>query len=79
VSPLPALLFTIVRSRAPCAISASISAAGIPAAPKPPIMTVAPSWMPATASATEATVLSIMADGRRTAGCGRGNRFARIA
>jgi hypothetical protein len=43
VSPLPALLLTIVRSRAPCAISASISSSGSPAVPKPPIITVAPS------------------------------------
>jgi endonuclease/exonuclease/phosphatase family metal-dependent hydrolase len=43
VSPLPALLLTIVRSRAPCAISASISSFGMPAVPKPPIITVAPS------------------------------------
>ena len=43
VSPLPALLLTIVRSRAPCAISASISSFGWPAPPKPPIITVAPS------------------------------------
>jgi hypothetical protein len=40
---LPALLLTMVSSRAPWAISASISAAGMPALPKPPIMTVAPS------------------------------------
>ena len=46
VSPLPALLLTMVRSRAPCAISASISSDGMPAVPKPPIITVAPSVNP---------------------------------
>ena len=40
VSPLPALLLTTVRSVAPCRISASISATGIPARPKPPTSTV---------------------------------------
>ena len=51
VSPLPALLFTTVRSVAPCSIRASISATGIPAMPKPPISTVEPSATPPTASA----------------------------
>ena len=50
VSPLPALLLTMVRSRAPCAISASISSDGMPAVPKPPIITVAPSCTSATAA-----------------------------
>src|SRR5215475_8565791 len=57
VSPLPALLLTIVRSRAPCSITASTSAAGRPAPPKPPIMIVAPSLMPATAAAADSTTL----------------------
>jgi hypothetical protein len=35
LSALPALLFTMVSSRAPCAISALISAEGMPALPKP--------------------------------------------
>ena len=33
----------------------------MPAVPKPPIITVAPSWMSATAACTEATILSIIA------------------
>ncbi len=37
------------ESRAPCSISASISADGMPALPKPPIMTVVPSCTSATA------------------------------
>src|SRR4051794_37391859 len=49
-SPLRALLFTTVRSAAPCRRSASISSIGWPAVPKPPISTVAPSGMSATAS-----------------------------
>ena len=65
VSPLPALLLTIVRSRARCAISASISSEGMPAAPKPPIMTVAPSWMSATAAAADGKILLIMLRNRR--------------
>src|SRR5437899_5369753 len=63
VSPLPALLLMTVRSLAPCAIKASISAAGWPATPKPPIMTVAPSRTSAIAASTVATVLSTMRDG----------------
>src|SRR5437870_4289331 len=59
-SPLPALLLTMVRSRAPCSISASISCDGIPAVPNPPIITVAPSGMSTTAAAGVATVLSII-------------------
>ena len=57
VSPLPALLQTTVRSRAPCAISASTRTAGMPAVPNPPIMIVAPSLMPATAAAGDSTTL----------------------
>jgi len=59
VSPLPALLLTMVRSRAPWAINASISADGMPALPKPPIITVAPSCTPATACSNESKILSI--------------------
>ena len=59
VSPLPALLLTTVRSFAPCSIRPSISSLGMPAVPKPPISTVAPSGMPASASARRA-ILSIM-------------------
>jgi hypothetical protein len=57
---IAALLLTIVRSRAPCSISASMSSDGMPAVPKPPIITVAPSWIPAMASPTVATILLIM-------------------
>src|SRR5262249_44262768 len=60
VSPLPALLLTMVRSLAPCAISASMSAAGIPALPKPWIITVAPSGTSASAASGLATILSII-------------------
>jgi hypothetical protein len=60
VSPLPALLFTMVRSRAPWAIRPSISSSGMPAVPKPPISTVAPSDTSATASAARAMILSTM-------------------
>src|SRR3990170_2510125 len=60
-SALPALLFTTVRSFAPCARSASISCAGMPALPKPPIMIVAPSGTSASASSAVAMNLSIMA------------------
>src|SRR5690606_19892363 len=59
-SPLPALLFTIVRSFAPWSIRASINSLGMPATPKPPIMIVAPSKMSATAAEGEPTVLSII-------------------
>src|SRR5690606_4664327 len=58
-SALPALLFTTVRSRAPCAIRASISSPGTPTPPKPPISTVAPSKMSATAASRLSTVRSI--------------------
>ena len=57
VSPLPALLQTTVRFPAPCAMTASTSAAGMPAVPNPPIMMVAPSLMPATAAAGDSTTL----------------------
>ncbi|MNV74271.1 hypothetical protein D3C71_1674780 [compost metagenome] len=59
-SPLPALLFTTVRSRAPCAIRPSISSLGMPAVPKPPINTVSPSFTPDSAWATESAILLIM-------------------
>jgi hypothetical protein len=62
-SALPALLFTMVRLRAPCAINVSMSAEGMPALPKPPIMMVAPSGMSASAASGEAKILLIM--GRR--------------
>ena len=50
VSPFPALLFTTVRSPAPCRIKASIKITGIPAMPNPPIKIVEPSAIPATAA-----------------------------
>ena len=50
VSPLPALLLTTVRSFAPWRIRASIRLTGMPAIPKPPISTVEPSAMSATAA-----------------------------
>src|SRR5438552_13417678 len=59
-SALPALLFTMVRLRAPLRMRASMSSEGMPAVPKPPIMTVAPSAISATAALGEATVLSII-------------------
>src|SRR5262245_17188422 len=68
VSPLPALLLTMVRSFAPCAVSPSISSAGIPAGPKPPIKIVAPSCTSASASATDETVLLIMVVSARVEG-----------
>src|SRR6478609_8478160 len=49
-SPLPALLLTTVRSRVPLSTRASMSSTGCPAGPKPPMSTVAPSGMSATAS-----------------------------
>jgi hypothetical protein len=61
VSPLPALLLMMVRSPTPRSISASISSSGMPAVPKPPIITDAPSPISATAARTEATDLSITA------------------
>src|SRR5258708_7589884 len=48
----------MVSARAPCAISASISSAGTPAPPNPPISTVEPSRTPASAASTEGTILS---------------------
>src|SRR5882672_5261917 len=60
ISPLPALLLTIVRSFAPRAISASMSSEGMPAVPKPPIITVAPSLTSASAAAVEFLILSII-------------------
>src|SRR5690606_32648905 len=60
-SALPALLFTTVRSRAPWAIRASISSLGTPTPPKPPISTVAPSKISATAASRLSTVRSIKA------------------
>src|SRR4051794_23504162 len=60
VSPLPALLLTIVNSLAPCAISASISSFGKPAVPKPPIITVAPSGTSRNAASTDEWILSII-------------------
>src|SRR5580658_368402 len=58
--PTPALLQATVRLVAPCSISPSISAFGWPTAPKPPTSTVAPSSMPAMASAMDWTILLIM-------------------
>src|SRR6476661_7654591 len=60
VRPLPALLATTTRSRAPCACSASMSSSGAPTAPKPAHRTVTPSRMSATAASRLPTVLSIM-------------------
>ena len=56
----PALLATTVRSRAPCSITASHKASGKPAPPKPAHRMVAPSGIPATASAKFRTRLSII-------------------
>src|SRR5580692_6780540 len=58
--PTPALLQATVRLVAPCSISPSMSAFGWPTAPNPPISTVAPSSMPAMASAMDWTILLIM-------------------
>src|SRR5712672_1717646 len=58
--PVPALLATTVRSRAPCSMTASHKASGNPAPPNPAHKIVAPSGMPATASARLRTRLSIM-------------------
>src|SRR6266550_1318793 len=60
VRPLPALLATTTRSRAPCACSASISSSGAPTAPKPAHRTVAPSLTSTTAASRLPTVLSII-------------------
>src|SRR5882672_1884271 len=59
-SPLPALLLTMVRSFAPCAISASTSSSGTPAPPKPPTRMVAPSRTSASAASIEGEILSTM-------------------
>ena len=67
VSPLPALLQTIVRSRAPWASTASMRSSGIPAMPKPLIIIVAPSFTSATAVSSDLTTLLIIGAG------GRGN------
>src|SRR5260370_19008515 len=58
--PVPALLATIVRSRAPCSTTASHNASGKPAPPNPPHRMTAPSGIPATASARLLTRLSII-------------------
>src|SRR6266849_36933 len=50
----------MVSSRAPCAMSASISSAGTPAPPNPPIRRVEPSRTSASAASTEGTILSTM-------------------
>src|SRR5204863_252996 len=59
-SPLPALLLTMIRSLAPCAIRASISSSGTPAPPNPPTRIVEPSRTSASAASTEGMILSIM-------------------
>src|SRR6476620_5675123 len=63
VSPLPALLLTMVRLRAPCSISASISLVGIPAMPNPPTRMVAPSAIPWTASTASAWMVVLLITG----------------
>src|SRR5487761_1784173 len=63
VSPVPALLATMVRLRTPSPISASVSAIGSPTAPKPPHSTVIPSLSPATAAVRSFTRLSIILEG----------------
>ncbi|MDH6455911.1 hypothetical protein M2155_008410 [Streptomyces sp. SAI-119] len=55
-SPFPALLDTMVRSFAPCLMSASIRSNGIPARPNPPTRTVDPSSIPATAASALSTI-----------------------
>src|SRR2546429_43357 len=50
----------MVRSLAPCAISASISSSGTPAPPNPPTRIVEPSLTSASAASTEGAILSIM-------------------
>jgi hypothetical protein len=59
-SPLPVLLFTTVRPVAPWSINAWINSIGLPASPNPPIITVTPSGMSATAAAGLSTVLLII-------------------
>src|SRR6266446_488897 len=61
--PKPALLETIVSSRAPCAIKPSSSSCGWPTTPKPPKSTTEPSLIPSRACATLSTRLSIIAVG----------------
>ena len=58
--PEPALLETIVRSRAPDWITPSSSSCGWPTTPNPPSRMTEPSFSPAKASATLPTRLSIM-------------------
>src|SRR5581483_12228794 len=62
-----------------CAISASMSCDGMPAVPKPPIMTVDPSCMSATACSAEAAILSIirrlLENTRSTSDAGGGERL----
>src|SRR5271157_5878527 len=58
--PVPALLATTVSSRAPCSMTASHKASGNPAPPNPAHKMIAPSGMPATASARLRTRLSII-------------------
>src|SRR6516165_4884232 len=68
VRPVPALLATTVRSRAPCSMTASHKASGSPAPPKPAHKTTAPSGIPATASARLRTRLSIIVRPARSEG-----------
>lgn len=56
----PALLLTTVKSVAPCWIKASMSVAGMPAIPKPPIRIVEPSSTPSTAAAAESVMTTVM-------------------
>src|SRR5260221_12232428 len=60
VRPLPALLATIVSSRAPCSVSASMSSSGAATAPKPAHNTTEPSLMSKTALARPLTILFII-------------------
>src|SRR5882672_7986644 len=64
ISPLPALLLTMVRSFAPCAMSASTNSSGTPAPPNPPTRMVAPSRTSASAASIEGEILSIMGNHR---------------
>src|SRR5215467_1424930 len=67
-SPLPALLLTMIRSFAPCAIRASISSSGMPEPPKPPTRMVAPSRTSASAASIEGEILSTMFEAQDIAG-----------
>src|SRR5260221_1512923 len=58
-SSTPALLLITVRFFVPRACSAAISVSGMPQSPNPPIMMVAPSGIPATASDAPASTLFI--------------------